>query len=167
MHTPLLPALWSESLAPAGGALRARRRPAGGMAEPGGPRLAEAGLLTARDGLPPASPYAGCPILPGPAREGFRIGLVTDLCQFGGYQGDAFIVAPDLSCAGLIWEVARTPRLGLVAPASPERWGIWEATVAGPILAAGDLLQLLDALLPHLRPAWRAWQDEQTLQAAG
>lgn len=48
--------------------------------------------------------YYGFPILEDVEVEGFRLGMITDWEREPSSYGDAFVVAPDGSRAGIIWE---------------------------------------------------------------
>jgi hypothetical protein len=50
--------------------------------------------------------YHGFPVLPDVEVDGFRLGMISDWEAQPATEGDAFLIAPDGSRAGLVWEVA-------------------------------------------------------------
>ncbi|SRR5258707_9345182 len=75
---------------------------------------------------PPGAPvYHGFQILSGVAADGSTFGKITDFETAPCDYGDAFVIAPDDSRAGLVWEVADIQE---VHPLEPERWGVWGVT---------------------------------------
>ena len=73
--------------------------------------------------------YHGFRVLEDVTVEGFTFGAITDfemeLCE----TGDAFVVAPDGSRAGLVWEVGAARDIEQVLPLELERWGVWAGLV--------------------------------------
>lgn len=76
--------------------------------------------------------YHGFPVVEGVEVEGFRLGMIADL-ESSPEDGDAFVIAPDGSRAGLVWcvgdvagleEVCRwKPHAGACGPLRfPNRW---------------------------------------------
>jgi hypothetical protein len=63
-------------------------------------------FLARPDGAPV---YHGFPILDAVEVDGFRLGMITDWEAVPSDSGDAFLVAPDDSRCGLIWEVTDEP----------------------------------------------------------
>ena len=51
--------------------------------------------------------YHGFSILEGITVDGFRLGKITDFEAGRSDAGDAFVVAPDGSRAGLVWEISK------------------------------------------------------------
>src|SRR5687768_1708708 len=76
--------------------------------------------------------YHGFPILEETALEGFRLGLITD---FGSdfTEGDAFVVAPDGSRAGLVWQISDAVSVSELSPLTADRWGVWAVTFVLPM----------------------------------
>jgi hypothetical protein len=67
---------------------------------------------------PPGAPvYHGFQILSGVTADGFTFGKITDFETAPCDYGDAFVIAPDDSRAGLIWEVSDKPSLPRGLPA--------------------------------------------------
>lgn len=69
--------------------------------------------------------YHGFVVLEDVSVEGFTFGAITDFDAEPCDVGDAFIVAPDGSRAGLVWEVSETQYFEEVRPFEPSRWGVW------------------------------------------
>lgn len=88
-------------------------RPPEGRPLPLDPEAASAnrdlsGFLARPEGAPV---YHGFPILEDVEVDGFRLGMITDWEAEPADSGDAFVVAPDDSRAGLVWEIGATPRV--------------------------------------------------------
>ena len=56
--------------------------------------------------------------------DGFKLGVITGFGPGEEDDGDAFVVAPDGSRAGLVWEVAPEPYFQQVMAPDDERWGV-------------------------------------------
>jgi len=79
-----------------------------------GRRLATDPLRSPRDQASVHCPTGGGPGLSRPILDdvevdGFRLGMITDWETQPDVCGDAFVVAPDGSQAGLVWEVIEPP----------------------------------------------------------
>jgi len=72
--------------------------------------------------------YHGFQVVDGVAVDGFTFGKITDFEAEPSDYGDAFVIAPDKSRAGLVWEVSDQPYFQEVCPLEPERWGVWGVT---------------------------------------
>jgi hypothetical protein len=102
--------------------------------------------------------YHGFPLLEDVEVDGFRLGMITDFLAEPDTAGDAFVVAPDGSRAGIVWEAecsepyfieVRSPDLG--------RWGVWGVGLSVPLRSKEDARTYLAALVPELRQRWLAW----------
>src|SRR5437016_10908252 len=69
--------------------------------------------------------YHGFQVLEDVVVEGFTFGKITDFEAEPCQEGDAFVVAPDNSRAGLVWEVADNVSVSQISPIEPGRWGVW------------------------------------------
>ncbi len=75
-----------------------------------------------------APPYYGFPTLEDSQIHGFTYGKISDFeaeaiaLGHAVSDGDGFVVAPDGSRAGLIWEVTETPYLIESLPPDARRW---------------------------------------------
>jgi len=101
--------------------------------------------------------YHGFPVLDDVEIEGFRLGMITNWEAEEAIDGDAFVVAPDGSRAGLVWEASDAVHVGLIRPPEPSRWGVWAVTFPGPMRTRDDARRNLAAILPLLRPHWEEW----------
>jgi hypothetical protein len=100
---------------------------------------------------PAGSPvYYGFPLLPEAETDGWCLGAITNFTDPEGVDwGDAFVVAPDGSRAGLIWHIGSEP-IREVLPPSPGRWGVYDVGFAGPVRDVHDLIREFRAVLPKL-----------------
>jgi hypothetical protein len=109
---------------------------------------------------PPGAPvYHGFPVIEGAEAEGFRLGMITDFLSQHATEGDAYVIAPDGSRAGLVWQSESAPYFEEVMAPAPDRWGVWAVGLALPMTTSDEARDYLAALLPHLRPRWEAWRD--------
>jgi hypothetical protein len=70
-----------------------------------------------------APAYYGFPLLPDSEKEGFSFGVITEPNgNAPAGWGDACVVAPDGSRAGIVWQAQGEPKPVLCEP-SPGRWG--------------------------------------------
>ena len=109
---------------------------------------------TADDGLPAflarpddAPVYHGFALLDLPAIDGWRFGEITAF--LGNETGDAFVIAPDGSRAGLVWEVG-LGNLEVVSEPEPTRWGVYAIWFPEPNDSIEALQRNLLAVLPSL-----------------
>jgi hypothetical protein len=77
-------------------------------------------FLNPPDGAPV---YHGFPILKDVVVEGFCLGKITDFEAEHCDSGDAFVVAPDNSRAGIGWEVSNELHFSEILCADSGRWG--------------------------------------------
>ena len=103
-----------------------------------------------------APPYHGFPLLEGSEREGFSFGAITEPNGVKAASwGDAFVVAPDGSRAGIVWQ-ARGNASPIVCPPSPGRWGVYAFRLTRPIRNEQDLIHSLHSVLPQLKRYYEA-----------
>jgi hypothetical protein len=91
--------------------------------------------------------------------DGFKLGAITD---FGPDvdDGDAFLVAPDNSRAGLIWELSSETFVDQVIAPEPGRWGVWRVSFPCAVTDSASVAVVLADLVPRLRGHWDAWRAE-------
>jgi hypothetical protein len=77
-----------------------------------------------------ARAYHGFQILSDVVVEGFTLGKITDFEAESVETGDAFVVAPDNSRAGLVWEISGETYFEEVMGAVPHRWGVWAVSLS-------------------------------------
>lgn len=104
--------------------------------------------------------YHGFPLLEeSRTADGWCFGIISDPdCPQGRDWGDAFIVAPDGSRAGIIWEVG-APVMKVSSPPEEDRWGVFELGFARPVHDGGELVEQLREWLPELRRLHREWRE--------
>jgi hypothetical protein len=106
---------------------------------------------------PPDAPvYHGFVILDGVEFEGFRLGTITELGPHT--YGDAFIIAPDETRAGVVWEVGQSSEVGEVVPLEDGRWGVWAVQLPLPMSSVEAAQANLETIVPRLRHKWEDWR---------
>lgn len=109
--------------------------------------------------------YHGFPILDDVEVEGFRLGMISDWEAEPSDWGDAFLVAPDDSRCGLIWEVTDQPYVS-AEPSVPEnetRWGVWNVGFPNPMDSPENARQNIAFVLEELRPRWDRWRESRPI----
>jgi hypothetical protein len=106
--------------------------------------------------------YHGFPIIEPSEVDGFRFGMITDFVTDPDTCGDGFVVAPDGSRAGLVWEseVSEPYFVEVLAPDS-SRWGVWGVGTDRPMRTEVDTRAFIQSILPELRPRWEAWKADR------
>jgi hypothetical protein len=95
--------------------------------------------------------YHGFPIIPETMTDGWCFGAITEYANSDGCDtGDAFVVAPDGSRAGLVWEVGEGEPAEICAPDN-SRWGVYAVSFPIPIRTSDDLIVCFRAILPKLQ----------------
>ena len=102
--------------------------------------------------------YHGFRVLEGAVVDGFTFGTITAIDSEGTDLGDAFVIAPDGSRCGLVWDVADEPYVRECRGFEPGRWGVWYVGFPFVIRSTEDARRNLEAILPLLRPKWEAWR---------
>jgi hypothetical protein len=105
--------------------------------------------------------YHGFPILNDVVVDGFTFGKITDFESETCNEGDAFVIAPDNSRAGLVWEVSEDPYFQEVCPADSSRWGVWAVSFPHTMTSHENARRNLDHILPELKKRWQAWRGAQ------
>jgi hypothetical protein len=100
--------------------------------------------------------YYGFPLVAGAEVDGFQFGMITDFLTKPATSGDAYVVAPDGSRCGLVWETGVEPHFDEVRAPERDRWGVWAVGLPLPLQSADEACAYLRALLPELRPRWEA-----------
>src|SRR6516162_6237128 len=93
--------------------------------------------------------------------EGFTFGKISDFDAEPCTEGDAFVVAPDNSRAGLVWEVSGNSYFQEVCPADSNRWGVWPASFPHPMTNHENVRRNFEHILPQLKRRWQEWRDAQ------
>jgi hypothetical protein len=108
---------------------------------------------------PAAAPvYHGFEILNDVVVGGFTFGKITDFEIKPCDQGDAFVVAPDNSRAGLVWEISDTSYFQEVSAPKVERWGVWGVSFPNAMTSRDNVRKNLESILPELKRRWEEWR---------
>ena len=108
--------------------------------------------------------YHGFVVLDDVSVEGFTLGAITDFEAEPCDAGDAFVVAPDGSRAGLVWEVSPTEYIEEVRPFERDRWGVWAVSFPYPMVNRANARKNLVAVLPELKARWEQWKQWHSRQ---
>lgn len=119
-------------------------------------------LETAAESAPPDLPaflsppkgapvYHGFPVVEETRIEGWVFGTISDYQDSRGCEwGDAFVIAPDGTRAGIVWEVDDfEPQV--VCPPDKDRWGVYGFAYPTPIRTTDDFVKMCHSFLPELR----------------
>ncbi|MBN1342868.1 MAG: hypothetical protein JXQ73_09330 [Phycisphaerae bacterium] len=99
--------------------------------------------------------YHGFPILEDSQTDGWYLGVITEFEDAAGCEdGDAFVVAPDGSRAGLVWSVGDFDVHEIIGP-ERRRWGVYGAPFSRPVHNREDIIIEFRRLLPTLRELHR------------
>jgi hypothetical protein len=102
---------------------------------------------------PPGAPvYHGFPLLEESETDGWRLGVISafDEEPEGCDGGDAYVVAPDGSRAGLVWASGNFATHEICPPDS-ERWGVYGIAFPRAVRSLADLVECFRAVLPELK----------------
>jgi len=103
--------------------------------------------------------YYGFAVLEDVRAEEFTFGAITDFEAEPTDTGDAFVIAPDGSRAGLVWEVSATKYFEEVHPFERDRWGVWAVSFPHPMDNRASARKNLLAVLPDLKIRWEDWKQ--------
>jgi hypothetical protein len=103
--------------------------------------------------------YHGFVVLDDVVVDGFTLGKITDWEAEPCETGDAFVIAPDGSRAGLVWEVCDPPYFQEVMPIEATRWGVWGVGFVLPMISREKARTNLESILPQLKSRWTEWQS--------
>jgi hypothetical protein len=104
---------------------------------------------------PAGSPvYHGFVVVPETCTDGWCLGPITEFEDpVGCTGGDAFVIAPDGSRAGLVWEVGSDP-LREILPPDAERWGVYAISFPSPTRTIQDFVHNFRFVLPQIKEAY-------------
>jgi hypothetical protein len=123
--------------------------------------LAESGSQTepAFIARPAGAPvYHGFEVLSDVVVGGFTFGKITDFEIETCNEGDAFVVAPDNSRAGLVWEISHKPHFQEICAPEAKRWGVWAVTFPNAMTSRENVRKNLKSILPELKKRWEEWR---------
>ena len=92
--------------------------------------------------------------------EGFTFGKITDFEAEACEEGDAFLVAPDNSRAGLVWKVTDKVCMTEISPFEVGRWGVWDVSFPHPMNSRDNVRRNLELILPTLKEKWNEWRKK-------
>jgi hypothetical protein len=107
-----------------------------------------------------AAVYHGFQVLSDVAVDGFVFGKITDFETEPCESGDAFVIAPDNSRAGLVWEVSDKRFFREVCAADPTRWGVWGVSFPFAMTNRRNVKKNLESILPELSVRWNEWREK-------
>lgn len=106
------------------------------------------GFLAKPEGAPV---YHGFPLVPETTTDGWCLGAITEYEDPEGCDsGDAYVVAPDGSRAGLVWDVGEG-KIGEICPPDESRWGVYQIWFKRPIRTTYDMVAAFRTVLPELQ----------------
>jgi hypothetical protein len=109
---------------------------------------------------PPGAPvYYGFQILHDVNVDGFTLGKITDFEAEQCDYGDAFVIAPDDTRAGIVWEVYLKPYFNQILPPDAKRWGVWGVSFQNPMRNRENAKRNLESIVPRLREEWEKWKS--------
>jgi hypothetical protein len=116
---------------------------------------------------PPAGApvYHGFQVLEDVVVDGFIFGKITDFEAEPCAEGDAFVIAPDNSRAGLVWEVGEQVSISEVLPIERTRWGVWAVSFPHPMNSRANARRNLELILPELKLKWEEWREKHSVGA--
>jgi hypothetical protein len=96
--------------------------------------------------------YHGFPIIEDTSTDGWRFGAISAFTDdpAGCTGGDGFVVTPDGSRAGIVWEVGNFETHEICAPDS-DRWGVYGIAFPRAVRGVPDLVECFRAVLPELK----------------
>jgi hypothetical protein len=92
--------------------------------------------------------------------DGFTLGQITDWEAEPCETGDAFVIAPDRSRAGLVWEASDKQYCQEVSPMETGRWGVWGVGFLLPMNSRENARRNLESILPELKLRWAEWKSQ-------
>jgi hypothetical protein len=102
--------------------------------------------------------YHGFRILRDVVVDGFTLGIISDFEAEVCASGDAFVVAPDNSRAGLVWEISDKATFQEICPIEEDRWGVWGVSFPFPMISREGARMNLESIIPELKVKWEEWR---------
>jgi hypothetical protein len=104
--------------------------------------------------------YYGFQVLQDVVVDGFVFGKITDFEAEPCAEGDAFVIAPDNSRAGFVWEIGKAASVSEVLPIEAARWGAWAVTFPHAMESRENAKRNLELILPELKEKWQEWREK-------
>ena len=83
--------------------------------------------------------------------EGWVFGTISEYEDPEGCEwGDAFVVAPDGSRAGIVWQVGDF-EVHVVCPPDGTRWGVYGFAYHAPVRTTSEFVKMCHTFLPELK----------------
>jgi hypothetical protein len=103
-------------------------------------------------GWPEGTPaYSTFPVVPESETDRWFYGAITEFIDPEGCSdGDGYVVAPDGSRAGLVWDIG-TRKAQEISPPDKERWGVYQVWFPQPVRTVEDLVANFRFVLPQLK----------------
>lgn len=102
--------------------------------------------------------YHGFKILTDVVVDGFTLGIITDFEAEPVNEGDAFVIAPDGTRAGLVWSVSDESHFEWLCDDTGDRWGVWAVSFLLPMSCRDNARSNLAGVVPMLKPKWQEWR---------
>lgn len=102
--------------------------------------------------------YHGFRVLEDVVIDGFTLGTITDFESESADEGDAFVIAPDGSRAGIVWRFSPESHFEKIIPLEANRWGVYSVAFTHPMRTRDDARINLQWLVPQLRTKWEEWK---------
>lgn len=93
--------------------------------------------------------------------DGFTFGKISDFDAEPCSEGDAFVVAPDNSRAGLVWEVSDEPYFQELCSTESDRWGVRAVSFPHRMTSHENARRNLEHILLELKKRWQEWREAQ------
>ena len=101
-----------------------------------------------------AAVYHGFAVLESSQTDGWSLGVISDPSNSATADYlDGFVVAPDGSRAGLIWDRGATEIAEVLGP-SPGRWGVYSIPLPRHVGGEDELIAEFRRVLPALNALW-------------
>jgi hypothetical protein len=108
--------------------------------------------------IPAGAPvYHGFPLIAGSEIDGWVFGVITSPVGAEPREwGDAYVVAPDGSRAGIVWSASSDPQPRVICEPDAGRWGVYGLRFRHPVRSEQDLVRNLHEWLPQLKAFYQA-----------
>jgi len=95
--------------------------------------------------------YHGFAVLPESYTDGWCFGVISDYADPNGCDwGDAYVIAPDGSRAGIVWQVGEGTTYQVLPP-DASRWGVYGLWFSELIRTTDDIVAAFRLRLPELQ----------------